>query len=595
MFLSGLKSCNSSCTPPQIITFNTPFSNVEDISNLIILNQNLNQTSIAFNEFEKISMECQVSYSEDELSFAYSIDGTCWSCYMNVDDIFKSLSNSTSDFFLRIKVDGPVSGILKKDFSSESLNIYNDWSISLMSGFNFSYTCTLSNSNLYNPYANMDCAIQLQTQLAETVSCMFGIQAYYFQVNGVNSSADVTFKEYALYNVASVKQIKLMVTDGTMPSSRPEFSDLGLDFQTDWEVEITKGTFATAFGATAQPSEGDFVYIPMMKRMWSVSGAWEEKNQSLMWVGTSFKLTLVKYQDDSSIDKGNVETIVNDIVKTKYEDLFGDEEDLDSGIESAPLIQQTPSNLSPVFESDCCRKFVSTFVLNCVKNANTNNTNNTGNTLYYKGTQICDSFYDMTQVDSSIVISKENSIGLIYQRQFCGSEFSLSFLINVSGYVETFPSQLKVISIGDISVILEKQKNNNLYIIKTKNLKVEIEPNNWYFIVLRGSKTMNTSNLICAKYKYPDNLPIYKLQKFHYYFDIDGAEVVSDTFSEEFDVESKSEVKVSHFPGCLSNVKLLNIYNDNLSELLMQNPTNQHLLINDTALPFLSLRGVNQY
>ena len=595
MFLSGLKSCNGSCTPPQIITFNTPFSNVENISNLIILNQNLNRVSIDFDEFEKISLRCQVYYSEDELSFAYSMDETCWSCYMTVDEIFKSLSNSTSDFFLRIKVNGPVSGIFQKDLSTGTLNIYNDWSISLMSGFNFSYTCASSNSNLYNPYANMDCAIQLQTQLAETVSCMFGIQAYYFQVNGVNSSADVTFKEYALYNVTSVKQIKLMITDGTMPSSRPEFSDLGLDFQTDWEVEITKGTFATAFGTTAQPAEGDFVYIPMMKRMWSVTGAWEEKNQSLMWIGTNFKLTLVKYQDDASVNKENVETIVNDIVKTKYEDLFGDEEGLDSGIESTQLIQQTSSNLSPVFESDSCRRSVSNFVLNCVKNANTNNSSNANNTLYYQGTQICDSFYDMNQVDPSLVESKANSIGLIYQRQFCGSEFSLSFLINVSNYDELFSDQLEVISIGNISVILEKQKNNNLYIIKTKNLKVEIEPNNWYFIVLRGSKTMNTSNLICAKYKYPDNLPIYKLQKYHYYFDIDGAEVVSSTFSIEFDVDTKSEVKVSHFPGCLSNVKLLNIYNDNLSELLMQNPTNQHLLINDTALPFLGLNGVNQY
>lgn len=595
MFLRGLTSCNGSCTPPQIITFNTPFSNVENISNLIILNQNLNRISIDFDEFEKISQECKVSYSEDELTFAYSMDGVCWSCYMAVDDVFKSLSNSTSDFFLRIKVVGPVSGIFQKDFSSGSLSIYTDWSISLMSGFNFSYTCTSSNSNLYNPYANMDCAIQLQTQLAETVSCMFGIQAYYFQVNGVNSSADVTFKEYALYNVTSVKQIKLMITDGAMPSSRPEFSDLGLDFQTDWEVEVTKGTFATAFGATAQPNEGDFVYIPMMKRMWSVSGAWEEKNQSLMWVGTSFKLTLVKYQDDTSINKENVETIINDIVKTKYEDLFGDEEGLDSGIESAQLIQQAPSNLSPVFESDSCRRFVSNFVLNCVKNANTNNSNRANNTLYYKGTQICDSFYDMTQIDPSLTLPKENSIGLIYQRQFCGYEFSLSFLINVSNYDESFADQLEVISMGNILVILEKQKNTNLYIIKTKNLKVEIEPNNWYFIVLRGSKTMNTSNLICAKYKYPDNLPIYKLQKYHYYFDIDGAETVSNTFSTEFETDSKTAVKVSHFPGCLSNVKLLNIYNDNLSELLMQNPTNQHLLINDTALPFIGLNGVNQY
>ena len=60
-------------------------------------------------------------------------------------------------------------------------------------------------------------------------------------------------------NVESVKQIKLIVNEGQMPSSKPEFSDFGLDWQTDWETEISKTMFATAFGITAQPMEGDLI------------------------------------------------------------------------------------------------------------------------------------------------------------------------------------------------------------------------------------------------------------------------------------------------------------------------------------------------
>lgn len=578
---------NSSCSPSQIITFNNSFSSYEDINNIYIFNKTINISSLTLDDIQKYNQYNYI-YSESVLEYAYSIDGVCWSCYNILSNTIDALTGVNSDFFLRIKVKGPVTAIYKYSEESLSLDLYSDWSISLMSGFDFSYICNSNNANLYNPYANMDCAIQLQTQLAETVSCMFGLTAYYFKVNGVNSSADITFKEYALKSIESVKQIKLVIADGTMPSSKPEFSDLGLDFQTDWEVEITKGTFATAFGNSVQPQEGDFVYIPMMKRMWSVTGTWEEKNQSLMWVGTSFKLSLVKYQDDLSINKENVDNIINDIVKTKYEDLFGDEETIDSGTEQSSLLIGAQQSLKPVFESDACRKYVSEPVLNSIKNANTNNSSNLNNTLYYKGTQICDSYYDWSG-------SNDNLTAIIYQRQFCGNEFTLSFLLNISSTNTELNNgiNIPIITIGSINIFLKR--DNNILYIESNNLKTELMYDNWYFIVFKASKTLNTSNLIAALYKYPDNIPTYKIQKFHYYFDIDNASIVSDTFSSELSVETKAEVKINCFNGLISNIKLLNIYNDNLSELLMQNPTNQHLLINDTALPFLGLYGPNQY
>lgn len=580
--LTNIQNYNASCSPPQIITFNKPFSSVEDLASLIILNTSISEQIVSIEDLERYNNQCKIIYSSDDCLISYSIDSICWSCYLEYNKAISALSDLSTDFYIRVKISGKVGGVYQ--LNSDSYSNYTDWSVSLMTGFDFKQTCSSSNSNLYNPYANMDCAIQLQTQLAETVSCMFGIQAYYFKVNGVNSSADITFKEYALKSVESVKQVKLMIQDGTMPSSRPEFSDLGLDFQTDWEVEITKGTFATAFGSTAQPQEGDFVYIPMMKRMWSVNGAWEEKNQTLMWVGTSFKLTLVKYQDDTSINKDNVEGIVNEIVKTKYEDLFDDEETLNSGIESAVNVNSTPINLSPVFESDACRKYVSEFVLNSIKNANTNNATSQNNTLYYKGTQICDSYY------SWVNNTDETSTAIIYQRNYCGDEFSISFLININ---QEQSSSQPVILIDNLNINIEYTENK--YFITCKDLKVLLEPNMWYLVILRGSKQLNTCDLTCAKYTYPVGIPIYKIQKYHYYFDIDNAEIVTKRFSNELTVASKSDVCIYTFKGLFSNFKLLNIYNDNISELLMQNPTNQHLLINDTALPFLGLYGVRQY
>ena len=78
---------------------------------------------------------------------------------------------------------------------------------------------SISRENLYNPYANMDCAIGLQQQMVENVACMFGIPIYYFKLSPEATSGDITFKEYTLMNVADVKQIKMIVTDNQMPSS----------------------------------------------------------------------------------------------------------------------------------------------------------------------------------------------------------------------------------------------------------------------------------------------------------------------------------------------------------------------------------------
>ena len=257
------------CAPKQIITFNIPI--------------NFNQLSSI-----KIIDDCDKEYILDDLSYAYSVDNICWSCYISYSDILRNVVDIKSDFYLRIKIGGPIK------FIQIDNSLYTDYSTQLDSAFNFTY-CD-SSTNMYNPYANMSCAMDLNRQMSDLVCCMFGIPIIYFKLNPSENSKDITFKEYTLMNVEAPKNIKLIVADGQMPSSKPEFSDFGFDFSTDWETEIGKTMFATAFGNTAQPMEGDFIWVPMMKRMWQVTGAYEEKKDALMWNATTFKVSLAKYE-----------------------------------------------------------------------------------------------------------------------------------------------------------------------------------------------------------------------------------------------------------------------------------------------------------
>lgn len=576
---NNVNCSSSSCAPIQVITLNEP---IKSLSDVIIYSEGDNRAGDAE------SNGCVVN--SEELKWSHSLDSACWSCWSDWDTELASTMSLSTDFFVKFQIQGNVSSISISDETGSNYTKTYNYSSSILSGFNFTQcSATSVSSNQYNPYANMECAIALQQQLSETVACLFGIPIYYFKVSGVKDSADITFKEYALKHVTSVKQIKMVIKDGQMPSSKPEFADFGLDWQTDWEVEITKGMFATAFGTTEQPTEGDMVYVPMMKRMWQVNEAYDEKNDSLMWVSTTFKLALVKYQDDTMIDKTGVEDVVNSIVKNKYEDLFGDEEDLDSGVEASEPVEARPDNMIPVFESDACRKYISVKETE-IKSANQSSDPETVS-LYYKGTLISDSYYDFTS-DSN------NKIRIEYQRQYCGDELSLSFILKFDTN-NIVHSDGTILQIGNIKV---KYKFNvadkstfSLYIINNKKLEVTLEPSKWYLITLRSSKSLGTMDFGCYEYTHPSAIPTYKLRKFHFYIDIDNGQTKTSSWTSEMDVDEKNPIYVYGFDGYITNIKVINTYISDLSELMMQYPTNQHTLVNDTVRPIFGLLGVKMF
>lgn len=509
-------------------------------------------------------------YDTSLLQYQYSLDGVCWSCYMDYTTALANTMELNQDFFVNIKVAGPVSGITIAD------NNTNDYSTQLAKCFDFAYMNINNSSNVYNPYANMGNAVALQQALNDNVAAITGIPIYYFKLAPDMGSKDITFKEYTLMNVEAVKQIKLIVADGQMPSSRPEFSDWGLDFQADWECEISKSMFATAFGNTAQPLSGDLIYIPMMKRMWMVNEAYEEKNGSLMWNASTFKVMLVKYQEKGSVDLGNAEDLVSSFVKNKYDDLFGEDDrnTLDSGFDSQQTTVYAANNLYAVYESDATRKYVTcdTILIN------------NSETLYYKGTMIADSRY--------VFNFPTQPTKIIYQKEYCGNSGSCSFIVNFK-YLND-KTEHDIVKIGTLKIRAEQfKKNIQLTVNKNKKVTITISANNTYLIILRWSDQMNLVDFYAYEYTYPANIPMYKLNNAHYFFDIDNptASIVTK-YDIEFRQSERKSIELTGFSGWITNFKVLDMYLDNVSELMQMYPTNQHLLVNDTARRIIDAQGV---
>lgn len=529
------------------------------LNNVITFDELFNIDSIDMNVYDI----CGNIIDKSNIQYSYSNDSINWSCYVNYDTFLCNIKDIKSDIYVRLKLQGSPAKI---ENQSTPINFYSN----IDNGFTFNVS---DDSNLYNPYNNLTNVLQLQDTLSNSVVNMFGIACYYFKLSPNAGSKDLTFKEYTLMGVESVKQIKIVVQDGTMPSSKPEFTDFGLDFQPEFMVEISKSMFATAFGTKAQPMEGDFIYVPMMKRMWMVNGAYEEKNENLMWQATTFRVMLVKYQEKGSVDLAETEELVNTLVKNKYEDLFDDETMITgSGEESVTENIAEHDNLYPIFKTDATRQYANCKLVNFDEN---------NSTTYYRGTIISDRYY-------SFMTQTMNTKTIVYQRKFCGDCISISFIVRPESY--TYKEGI-ILYIGDnIKLMFDQEYNyTTLYLNVNKNLSIKLNNNQTYFVFLRWSKALNIAELSAALYTYNQNIPIYKVNNNHYYYDIDNLQTCTIPYDIELSVLNKEPICLGMIYGKITNIKVFSVYIDNITELLQMYPTHNELIINDTCRQFITL------
>jgi hypothetical protein len=522
--------------------------------------------NIAVNDFSLIEIyNGDTLLNNEELDWSYSTDSAVWSCWMSYDKAGNNLFDLETDYFIRAKVNSPITKVIYNGIET------NEYSTSLAKCFDFDNV--IQNPNQYNPYANTEYAMGLYQQLTETVNAVVGIPIYYFKLAPNVGSKDITFKEYTLMDVEAVKQIKLIVNENQMPSSKPEFSEWGFDFSTDWETEISKTMFASAFGVNAHPMEGDLVYIPMMKRMWMVNGSYEEKNEGFMWQTTTFKVALVKYQEKGSVDLGDTEDFINTLVANKYEDLFGNDENRQSGQETVECPEYAAMPIYPVFESDAVRKYVSMsegyFDLNAKL---------ISSPKYNKGIVIAENMYDWTNVLNECIIA--------YQTPFIGIDGTLSFIITTGNK----NCEGKLFNVGNIEININITNQKTILSV-FELLDLELDSNATYLVYIRWSKSMNLLEMSAMHYTYPSNIPLYNLQNYHYKLDFNNIKTAVTKYDIELEQCEKKDVITYSFDGKITNIKLYDRYIDNVSELIQMYPTNQHLLINDTARKFVELPG----
>lgn len=499
--------------------------------------------------------------------YSWSTDMVCWTSWTTLNNYNNICKNIEGDFYLRILLFGSFDKILLNECVISCYNICLDTSNAFLQDF-------CGDANLYQPYQNLDCALQLQQQLSDSIVCMLGIPVYYIRVNPNKDAVDYTFKEYFLHHVDSIKQIKLIIPDGQMPSSNPKLTEIDFDWEIDWETEISKSAFATAFGDKAYPKTGDMVYIPMMNRMWEVNAAYDEKNEGLMWRSTTWKLALVKYVDGTNVDTGDYTELIDNWTYT-YQEAFGDleknEQHRQVGADPLTSPKFSATNLYDIFMEDAVRKQYTKSDINIIdKNYN------------HRASIVSRNQYKFRNENGCIV----------YQNPVCGDCGTLMFIIETNGSLNG-SIERDIMNFGNIQVKIKC--NDNKFDLIWNDLSATLDPFKSYLVMLKWNRMTFNTELNVYLYKHHDNIPVYKLRPEMYYFDYENPICsITGVYSDEFVMNTPQTCQVHSYPLNITNIKYYNKYlgfEESVKESIKYTTQHDACVINDLARPISNGHG----
>lgn len=502
--------------------------------------------------------------------YSWSTDGVCWINWTSYQNYIRVVPNIETDFYLRVLLFGGFGKVSLGGAFTDCYNICIDSTNEFLKNF-------CEEPNLFQPYQNLDCALLLQEQLADSIICMFGIPVYYFKTEPREETADYTFKEFVLHDVIAVKQLKLMISDGQMPSSNPKLTDFDFDWEVDWETELSKSQFAAAFGDNAFPHVNDFIYIPMMKRMWEVNAAYDEKKEGLMWRPTTWKLALVKYNDSTNVFSEGFDELIDGWITNTYENTFGEIEANERERQTGSSAIERPSfaatNLYDIFMEDAVRQQLTKDDIDIYDKMYCHRNNIFARNIYkFKNDNAC----------------------VVYQKGLCGESGVISFVLELED-VPKGNLDKDIMNFGPIDIQLAYNPDTQKYMVGCHELYTELNTFSTYLVIYKWNRDNFTTELMVYDYIYDKTVPKYKLRAEDYYIDFDRpvCELVG-VYNNDYIVDEPQKCQVHAYPVKVTSIKYYDKYLDkgeSIKEAIKYTTKHESCVINDLARQIHSGHG----
>lgn len=197
----------------------------------------------------------------------------------------------------------------------------------------------------FRPY-EVGSAIGMFQELSYYTNQLYGHQVVYFRTLPESDSADFIFKEWTMYKNVDRKCIKVMVPKNSFPSNAPKYGEFGIDFQLPFEIHLDHRYFQSIFGSNSEPRKRDFLYFPLINRMFEIQGSY--LHRGFMMSPTFWKIQLKKYNPNIDMLLTDESRHFLDNVIINAEQLFDTE--VKDDIKDATMPQQYQT-ISKTFDS----------------------------------------------------------------------------------------------------------------------------------------------------------------------------------------------------------------------------------------------------
>lgn len=170
----------------------------------------------------------------------------------------------------------------------------------------------------WNIYDNQMLSINRWLSSLNAISETYGHTVIYFKTEPIEFTTDrqdhaqsgitgtnYTLANHVIRNVTSIKRLHIMVPSNDLPQDRNVFTDWDMPLQDDFVIHIVRQKFEQAFGLKAIPTEKDYIYFPLINKLFRVS-TMQPKN-SFMGVIGWYEVYMARYESDDTI------TIDNDL------------------------------------------------------------------------------------------------------------------------------------------------------------------------------------------------------------------------------------------------------------------------------------------
>lgn len=219
--------------------------------------------------------------------FRYSTDRANWSLWyqFSLADLseLQALEFNEEDVFFEIKFeydDGTYDQLAEplkiewvKLFLATNQNVGQDYNPPVQCSEERCPMIIAENQALFKPYEAFT-AIQIAHELSLQTNKIFGHDVIYFKTEPDRDSADFIFKEWTLFKTTNRRCIKVMVPENKFPDNKPTFQEFGVDFEIPFEIHIDNVYFQQMFGRNSQPRKRDYLYFPLLNRMYEIQGSY---------------------------------------------------------------------------------------------------------------------------------------------------------------------------------------------------------------------------------------------------------------------------------------------------------------------------------